>query len=390
MKIGIATLYYQNYNYGGQLQALAMQKILEAEGQEASLIAFRQDSVKYAFRRLSDLGMAGAASRILRKARFLLLKMRPENGRALRKREERFRAFMEEIPHTDTVYTEQNVCLCDWRFDCYVCGSDQIWNPGWWNDFLLLNFTEKPRFAYGASIARVSLSGSQKRRLLESIRGYTGVSVREFQAKVLLSEFLNREVPCVLDPVFLVPAEFWEKTAETQNRKEAYVLIYNLGNSTDLLREISRASAQAGFRVVSVGFGHNTYFRSRNAGIDEEVLDAGPRQWLGLIRGAAFVFTDSFHGTAFSILFRKNFWCFEKDREKKNHENSRLYSILKICGIEERVLRSGTAQGNSLFETLVDYGAVCRKLEKERAASLAYIRKCLREVEDEQRKKPAD
>ena len=390
MRIGIATLYYQNYNYGGQLQALAMQKLLEAEGLDASLIAYRQDGVKYFFQRLADLGPADAAVRICRKAAFRLLRMRRAEGEAIRKREERFRAFMEEIPHTDTVYTERTLRLCDWHFDCYVCGSDQIWNPSWWNGFLLLQFTEKPRFAYGASIARISLTESQKHCLLESTRDFIGISVREYQAQVMLRSFLAKKVDCVLDPVFLVPSDTWSQMAVLPDEKKPYVLLYNLGNSTDLLNMICRKSRQAGFRVVSVGFGHNTYFRSRGADPDAEVLDAGPREWLGLIAGASFIFTDSFHGTAFSILFRKNFWCFEKDRERKNNENSRLYSILKVCGIEERLLHPESAEKSPLFDAAVDYNAVGEKLEIRKKASLEFLRSCLREVAYEERKKPSD
>lgn len=390
MKIGIATLYYQNFNYGGQIQALAMQKILEGEGHEAKLIAYRQDTVKYFRQRLADLGPADSAARIFRKIIFRFLRMRPAVGRAFLLREKRFLTFMKKIPHTDTVYTERNIGLCDRYFDCYVCGSDQIWNPSWWNDFLLLNFTRKPRFAYGASIARISLTESQKRCLSESTREFAGVSVRENQAKVLLEEFLCRKVEWVLDPVFLVPAAKWRRLAVKPAIGQPYILIYNLGNSTGLLREICRRARREGFYIVSVGFGHNTYFRSRGADVDEEILDAGPREWMGLIAGASCVFTDSFHGTAFSLLFQKNFWCFEKDRERKNHENSRLYSILKICGAEERLLRPGALLDKALFRAPLDYAAVEERMEERRRTSMAYIRKCLREVEHEQGKKSPD
>ena len=247
MKIGIATLYYQNFNYGGQLQAFAMQKILETAGHEAALISYRQNTVKYFFQRVADLGLADAASRIFRKAVFRLMCLRPEARAAFQRRKERFLDFMEKIPHTDTVYTEQSICLCDWHFDCFVCGSDQIWNPSWWNAFLLLNFTKKPRFAYGASIARISLTEAQKSWLAESTEEFVGVSVREYQARVLLGEFLNRDVECVLDPVFLVPPEVWKGMAEASPGKESYVLIYNLGNSTGLLKEVCRISRQEGF-----------------------------------------------------------------------------------------------------------------------------------------------
>ena len=100
---------------------------------------------------------------------------------------------------------------------------------------------------------------------------------------------------------------------------------------------------------------HNTLLRS----VCTLIVDAGPEEWLGWIKNARFVFTDSFHGTVFSILFHRDFWCYEKVKEKKNNGNVRLYNLLQNLELDKRFLKE---IDDNTFTTGIDYHEVEMKI----------------------------
>ena len=374
-KIGIITLFYKNYNYGGQLQALAMQKIFEDKGYDSYVVQFKPYQSLYYLNRVYDLGFIDTVKLGINKLKFKkLLRKKPDLKSLYQKRIKRFDEFLRDIPKTK-LYSEKTLALED-PFDIYVCGSDQIWNPAWWNNILLLGFTNKPKFSYAASIAREQLTPKQVDCLRRKLRDYVGISTRENAAQIMLQQILHREIQCCLDPTLLIDTGFWESISESTNDNSGkYLLVYNLGNSTTLVDDICGEYEKKGYKTVFVGFGHNTFFMTEKQKVSVMIMDAGPRQWLGLIRGAECVITDSFHGTVFSVLFGKKFWCIEKDKDKKNNENTRLYSLLDSLSLQDRLLKK---RDDFNIERSINYEFVKQRLEMLRMKSFDYIDKCLK------------
>lgn len=380
LRIGIVTLFDNNYNYGGQLQAYAMCRLFADLHLDAKVISFHYDSGKYFLQRIKALGVREVWNSLKNKVIFRWKAGR--KGSQLRKefdaKIEKYQQFMKEIPHTDT-FAGADMQAADKLFDCFVCGSDQVWNPGWWNDIYFLGFTEKPKFSYAASIARESLKDSEREYIKKMTKDYVGIGVRESKARELLSNVTDQDIFVVLDPTLMVEKQVWEELAVLPTIEEKYVLIYKIGGVTEIVRKVYSACRQAGYLVVSIGYAKNTFRNEEEKIADITVSSAGPKEWIGLIKNAEYVFTDSFHGSVFSIIFHKKFWCFEKEKASVTNENSRLYSLLQSFGLSDRLL-SGEIDA-FVFEQKINYAEVTELYAAEKKSSFAYINSCLKAVE---------
>lgn len=381
-RIGIVTLYHRNYNYGGQLQAYAMRKVLDACGWEARAVAFEADKRAYFRQRFKDLSLKDTVTRAFGKVLFLAMRMDGSRKKAFQAKIWRFNQFMDDIPHTET-FTEETISACGDEFDAFVCGSDQVWNPGWWNDFYLMRFTDKPRFAYAVSLGRLSLRDEDFARIRNGTEGYLGISVREQEAQRVLERKLAVPVEFCLDPTLLLRREDWETVAVPPLVTSKYILLYMIGDEMKLKGDIYRHCKRKGYEVVSIEFAKNTV-QSFSDGkfCDFPALDAGPKEWLGWISNADYVFTDSFHGSVFSLIFRRKFWCLERQRpDDPKNENSRLYSLLSLAGLEDRLLKSDADLLNFERDAAIDFDDAERRLSPYRERSWAYISGCLGKAE---------
>ena len=379
-RIGIVTLYHKNYNYGGQLQAFAMQKVFSMYGNSAKIVAFESNSSVYMLQRLKDLGLKRSIVNIKNKLCFKFLMQDKEFRSAIHKKPKRFDSFIDDIPHTE-VYNEATIDKCNQEFDLFVCGSDQIWNPGWWNDILFLSFTKKPKFSYAASIARTDLTEKECNYIKNNINDYLAVSVREKQAKDLLEKRVGKTIYLTLDPTLLVEKKVWEEMVKAPLVKEKYVLFYMVGDSKGLKKKVYAQCKKMRYKVYSIGFSKNTYLASDVRYSDYIIKDAGPREWLGWIANAEYIFTDSFHGSVFSIIFGKQFWCFERDNPYDLlNENSRIYNFLSISGLEDRLLEYNTDIQLYKNSNRINFEVVENNLIEYRVNSIEFIQKCLNKV----------
>lgn len=379
-KCGIVTIFDKNYNYGGQLQAYAMCKLLQQNGCESKIVSFDTNGRAYALQRLRQLGIKETAKRCINKLRFRLSKQGEKPDSDYNTKISRFDSFMEQIPHTKT-FQSSNIGDADRLFDFYVCGSDQIWNPGWWNDIYFLRFTNKPKFSYAASIGRDRLSAKEQKYIQKATQDYIGISVREKQAEYMLAPILEKNVVTVLDPTFMLEPNLWEALSSDTGLHD-YALIYKIGEVTQTAQDVYKLCHNNGIKVYAIGHAKNTYDKGDNTISDRIIDDAGPKEWLGLIKNASYIFTDSFHGTVFSILFKKKFWCFEKKSVSAKGENTRLYNLLSLLGLEDRFVSSQSLTEKDVFRAEIPYTEVYKKLEKEKECSRDYVLRCLQMIQE--------
>ncbi len=376
-RCGIVTLFDDNYNYGGQLQAFAMVKLFEAYNYEAEIISFSQNNKKYVLQRFRQLGIKEFTKRIFNKIRFRLSASKAKDS-GYTKRIDRFKVFMNQIPHTRR-FEAGEICKADQLFDFYVCGSDQVWNPGWWNDTYFLGFTHKPRFSYAASIGKDTLTNEELEYISQKTKDYIGVSVREASAKEILLPYLCTPVYTVLDPTMMIDENIWKKMMVLPSEND-YVLIYKIGEVAETAKNIYKYCRSHNLKVISIGHAKNTYDKGDNLICDVLIDSAGPSEWLGLIYKAKYIFTDSFHGTVFSILFKKDFWCFEKTSNSVKSENTRLYSLLDRFGLRNRVISGISSIENQLNMEEIYYDEVIERLSQSRLESREFIDNCLSKI----------
>lgn len=332
-KIAILTLYYHNYNYGGLLQAYALQKAITKIGYQAEQISYILDSGYENWNPLKKKIKKPLAS-IYHQMKY---------GKWFKQyamRHKKMDVFAESIPHTEVVTAKTISKLSD-RFDCFVCGSDQIWNPIGWQPTLFLDFLpdDKKRVAYAASIARDSLSEEEYAFMQPYLDKFHAISVREkTSADMLNQEFTTLDVQTMPDPVFLITEKEWKTLIpEDKGMQDSYVFAYFLGGNED---NRQKAIQYAADRKLKIRFA--SYMDYAQSGWDRknsELLTPpmGVEEFLRNIENAELVLTDSFHAAAFSSILKTPFYALPRFKaQDKASMNSRLLHLVQELEIPKR------------------------------------------------------
>lgn len=371
-KIGIITLYNNNYNYGGILQAYALCKTINDMGNECKVIDYSGNrniiytSLKERIRQYNLI-------EIFKKSRDII--DQKVNSKKIQlivnKRKEMFDIFCNEyIPHTRK-YIDDNIYELNKELDFFISGSDQVWNPNCALGVFLQDFVDndKKKISYAASISRNNLSEYEKNKMIPLIRKFKYISIREETGKRLLESCGIENVYTVVDPTMLLTKNQWEKIATKSIEEKPYVLCYFFSNSKKYREKIDNFCNEKKMKLLFIPYAKQKYTNTDSKGKGIPVNNVGPREFLSLIKNAEYIFTDSFHGLVFSIIFNKKFIVFERDRSNENtSKNSRIYDLLKLFSLEDRLIR-----GESDFEDVIEKDINVRNInhiisgERERA-----------------------
>jgi len=255
-------------------------------------------------------------------------------------RRKKFEAFAETIPHTEVV-TAQTISELGDQSDCFVCGSDQIWNPIGWQPTLFFDFLpdDKKRISYASSIARDELTEEEYAFMEPYLDKFSAISVREKNtADMLNRRFPKLKVQAVPDPVFLLENDEWEKLISRNKEKvEPYIFAYFLGTNEE---NQQKAIQYAEDKKLKIRFA--SYMDYAQAGWDKkhpELLAApmGVDEFLQNIANAELVLTDSFHAAAFSSILQTPFYALPRFKaQDKTSMNSRILNLVQELEIPER------------------------------------------------------
>lgn len=258
------------------------------------------------------------------------------------------------------------------RYGSIICGSDQVWNPditgGDMRYFLDFCGEETRRIAYAPSFGITDFSEDFKNQIREALRHFHALSVRETPGQKIAEELTQRDVPLVCDPTFLVSAEEWHSLERAHPAaQKPYILYYTIRSSASLWSQCKAFAKEKGLRIVVVGGNLLKQWKQKDENIVYAV-DIGPEEWLYLMHHAQYVVTNSFHGTAFSVNFQKDFFL-----EMSSLTNSRLHQIVDALGLGERVIGE-----KSWSSEPIDYRAVEQRLSPLRISSLEYLKNALK------------
>lgn len=373
--IGIIT-YHHYYNYGTMLQALALQEKVEQLGYQAELIDFKQDNSLSRYEMLK-LRIKRMPVYIKERKKYRAL---ADSREKIKEKNELFEQFYKTYLHVGKkkYTTTQQLMENPPVYDGYVVGSDQTWNPFVANspEAFFLPFVENKskKGSYGPSLAVKSLSDEKEKEYRKKLSNFSFLSCREQDGAQLLSRITQKEVKCVLDPTLLLSAKEWGKYCEFEIPKEPYILVYFLGEKSEHRRAVEKIQKLTNWKIISLPA---AYLEMENN--DYKKVWGGPKEFLSLIRGAALICTDSFHGTMFSINFQRNFFSFCKSSDsEESSENSRLYSALNIFGLSNRIIHN---MDNLTAEDIsIDYKNVIPILEEQRRDSIEYFENMLFEM----------
>lgn len=332
MKIGILT-FHTPINYGAALQAFALQKYLRTKYPESSIknIDFKTDV------HLSKYNVFIPLRRNILlyfyKQLFVILRYP-----SLVKRKKRFEIFIkEELLLTDRYRSEKELLENMPTMDHYIVGSDQVFHPK--SEYLeayYLNFSKNnsKKTAYAPSFGISAFEQITDNRIKLFLEDFDNLCCRELDGANYMAKLLNRDVPVVLDPIFLLSDQQWEEMSCGPLVNEKYIFIYDLNGGYELMKIANKISKETGLKIVCQTQSADHLYKNCT-----QIYDSGPREFISLIKNADYVVTDSFHGTAFSVLFNKKQFIYVA----KPHASGRIRSILSICNINERIIENGNA-----------------------------------------------
>lgn len=370
MKIGILTLPLHT-NYGGILQAYALQTVLERMGHEVCIIEEKK------LHKLPLWKMPLAYTK-----RFILKYI-------LRKRirifAERYEAYSYPIvtQHTHkfidqyiNIYKVDNLrYVPETRFDAIVVGSDQIWRPRYYKNIenAYLKFTKGwniRRVAYAASFG--SSKWEYRKRETESckklIANFDLVSIREANGQKLCETYLGHKAYHVVDPTLLLAKEDYMRLITGYQREaKGDLMVYFLDGKSSTWAYICKYAKKHHLTP----FRANSKFEDFNAPIEQRIQPP-VENWLTGFCNARLVLTDSFHACVFSILFKKDFYAVCNSQRG----NDRFISLLDSLGLSDRMLTSiDDIHMHNLKH--IDYDSVYEKLNKNKEYSTSLLKKGL-------------
>lgn len=376
IKIGTLTLFEGNFNYGGLLQACALCKVLNDLGCDCQVLSYSDafNPVYPSTRKLlSQYGMKEITKKMLEK---MNAKIGSRNfKRILSIRTTRIYTFVDQyIPHTehydDKKLLEEYAC-----YDVLISGSDQVWNPNCARKGFLQMFPHKNirKISYAASISRNSLSEYEKAIMLPAILDFDFVAVREKTAQEILNKEGFGHVFVTIDPTLLLNGEEWNAMASHRIVDKNYVLCYFFSDSRKYREDLAKMCKEKKLELVYIPYAKQEFNRFDNRGAGKPLYDIGPAEFLSLFKYAQYVFTDSFHGTVFSLIYQKKFWVLERDKTSKTSMNSRLCDLLAEVNLSDRLIANvsntmGLGDG-------VNYESVNGIISSLQRDSLEYLKK---------------
>ena len=375
-------------NYGGLLQAYALQQILKGMGHD--VVTDRLGVVR-------KLPLWNRALRFLYHAvqfcilknyryypyRYLFVSFDKESKakRSISINTDRF-----VNTHIDTIdlLTRSNESVIDAvrQFDAIVVGSDQVWRATM-SDIptYFLSFTKAinvKRIAYAASFGTDDLNEYSKMDMKiasESIKLFDAVSVREKSGVHLCRDYFKMDAVHVLDPTMLLSKDDYLKLIEEEDKpcSENILLTYVLDRTqekNDIIQRVGEA-----LHLTSCENGAVKYFSNVVESNVSECIYPSVSRWVAGFRDAQFVVTDSFHGTVFSIIFNKPFVAILNSKRG----SSRFISLLSVLGLENRLI---STTNDLLEEHLkpIDYTEVNKILNDWRYLSISFMERHLKEA----------
>lgn len=373
-------LNYQQPNYGSKLQALATIRMLERFGVEYEILRYNKRTIRFLVKSLPRFfNVVFLNDRYDQIQRAVEFRRHPKIREQVEQRNRLFSAFDTPfLEHLSEFYPsyERLKEQCPQRYDALLTCSDQLWSPsamgsGFYN--LMFAPEEMPKISWASSFGVSEIPWYQVNRTSAYLNRIQRISMRENRGAEIVKELTGRTVPVLMDPVFAFDREGWEKLVPPcEPEWENYIFCYFLGDNPEHRRAAQALAEKTGLKIVTIRH-LDRYVACDEQFGDYAPYDVDPNRFLNILRGAAFVCTDSFHGSAFSILHEKKFVIFDRyDDCSSNSKNSRIDSLCENLGLQDRRARNADDVLRA-WEGRIDYPGIKEKLAQYRAETISYL-----------------
>ena len=374
MKIGIITVHKPLENYGAALQCYGLWKFISDQGFQCEVIdlyrPWHPDYIK------TSRDFRGIP--IIKRLVSYIKAVFKTTDRAIlnSERAKLFHHFNALISYSKPYRSLKELYDAPPKYDVYVSGSDQIWNPNmpFVNDPYFLTFVRNgKKISYSSSFALSDLTDDIKDRYQKWLSSYAHISVREKQGVDIIESMSGHLRACqVVDPTFLLDVSMWRNLACRSSinvEQEKYIFVYLLHWNQEIITNIkTQLKDRITKIVVSVA--------KLDQVIDNDpnliVCNVDPREWLSLIDHAYAVYTDSFHCTIFSILFNKKF----KTILVNKSVSSRLDSLLNLFSLDANLIEMDKIKGNEIsnkYKWEYDIAYVNDIIQNKREEARSYL-----------------
>ena len=373
MKIGLITFHFV-HNQGGLLQCFALQKVLQEMGHDVEVIHYcpSYHAVRYSAKP-NPFVMVSQSYKKFRKSNIATCLYHCARSfckgiyicatKIYKQREINFSRFVSKNLNLTKPYNTLKALVKDPpEFDVYISGSDQLWNPelldGYLDPAYFLAFGNDNirKITYAVSL-KESYTESEKETMAELCKNLDAVCLRE--SNDTASEVLKEKYTICMDPTLLLDREDYDNVISEKSEKEPYIFVYGLQTTNEIIDAVETISKELGVRVIN-GSPH----RIKLSGV-EQARDYGPDEFLSYIKNADFIITNSFHGTAFSIIYKKQFVTVAHTTRGK-----RMKNILEKLGLSSRIY------GHAEFDwrNEIDYVDAEKKRNDLKAQAFEYLK----------------
>ena len=359
-KIGILT-FHNAYNFGAVLQAYALKEYLQKNSNcTVEIVNYKNEQIekeKSRWKSLFNNNVIKELARNLLTTPYYL------------KLDKVFSKFVNKYLTADNEIKKED--LSSLKYDLYLVGSDQVWNitltgndKTFFCDFAM---PESICCSYAASIGSSAFSNEELQNYKQLIDRFALISFREKELVPIFEKIASEKKICsVVDPVFLLKQDEWNTMASSIVRKP-YVLFFCVGYNDELDQTLEFAKNLANEKNMELLYLSNQdiWYKHREL---HHCGAASPCEFLGYIRNASYVVTNSFHATAFSIIFHREFYS-----EIGLKRNERIKNILNLTGLQDHAINRGINKENT-FKGKIDWSKVDVRLNLEKEKSYKFLR----------------
>jgi len=359
MRIGILTI-HAAFNYGAMLQAYALQTVLNKLGHDVHIIDYYPKNVE------RENFMREFSSNPKQIVKYIYARINPN----VQKKIKRFNEFRNQMKTTIRYMDKTELYRNPPEFDVYMVGSDQVWNlERGFDSFWFLNFIkDKRKISYASSFGTSTISDEYDELLKKYLTGFHAISTRELDGVNIIKSATGLEATQVLDPTFLLNADEWISISSSTIIKGDYILCYGFDASEKSKLMIDSIKKRLKLPIIAISISLAIPYKA-----DRFIQEAGPCEFLSLIRNAKFVCTSSYHGMAFAIKFRKSFIA-----TIHPYRNSRMESMIASFGLENRQINNplDILDMNDI-DLFIDYSSIETRIESGIADSLYWLKSSL-------------
>lgn len=385
MKIGILTQPLHS-NYGGLLQAWALQQNLDVMGHSSVIINRVHNKQPWWYQSLARLKNEVLIALGKRKRYLRITDDLKELSEQYVKifRQNRYK----EISHDIKTDTELQEYVLQQKFDAYIVGSDQVWRPKYSPKLMtyFLDFAKEndkvKKIAYAASFGVDNWEFSKKEtsEALKLAPLFDLITVRESSGVNLVEKYLKCRATHVLDPTMLLNREKYLKLIEKPtcnlHKSDGDLFCYVLDQSQEVSNSIKDCATSMGYKPFYCNY-KTPFYQLEKSNQKEECVVPPVEQWLKSFVDAKMILTDSFHGVVFSIIFNKPFWVITNS----DRGTARFTSLLKEFDLDNRIVSDIS---NIDWSSPIDWKAVNIHRSTRASESIALLSSCINEKQNKE------